>query len=328
MGAPCDAVRQVIDAFQDHAALLIGTAGVLGLLIGSFLNVVIHRLPLVIERGNVQGMLDWLGDLDEYFERFVTRGGTKDAASLKSRVRALGPAFKDLLGALPDVTLSRPRSRCGHCGHAITAAENIPVVSYLALRGRCRGCGTSISLRYPGVELLTGALFAAVAWKLGFTIAMAASLVLVAVLVALTFIDAEAMLLPDSLTLPLLWLGLLLAVVGGPVRLSDAVLGAAAGYLSLWSVFWAYKLLTGKEGFGYGDFKLLAALGAWFGWQAILPIVLLSAVVGAVVGISLIVAGRKTMASKLPFGVYLAPAGIVMLFAGREIVEAIVPTLA
>ena len=175
---------------------------------------------------------------------------------------------------------------------------------------------------------MTGLLFAFAAWRFGFSLASAASLMLIAFLIALIFIDSDAMLLPDSLTLPLMWIGLLFAVVGGFVALPEAVLGAMLGYLSLWSVYWLYKLATGKEGFGYGDFKLLAALGAWFGWKAILPIVLLSAVVGALVGLSLIASGKKTMASKLPFGVYLAPAGILMLFAGAWVIELILPGVA
>ncbi|MGI9025566.1 MAG: prepilin peptidase, partial [Burkholderiaceae bacterium] len=204
---------------------------------------------------------------------------------------------------------------------------NIPIVSYLVLRGRCSACASPISLRYPAIELLTGVLFAAIAWRFGVSLATLASVVLVAGLIALTFIDADAMLLPDSITLPLLWVGLMFAAVGGFVPLPDAIWGAVAGYLSLWSVYWLYKLATGKEGFGYGDFKLLAAMGAWFGWQAILPIILMSAVVGAAVGITLIVTGRKTMASRLPFGVYLAPAGVLMLFAGRQVIEWILPTI-
>ena len=308
-------------------AVLIAVAGLLGLLIGSFLNVVIHRLPRSIERGHVQGVVDWFDDVDEYVDRHAARLDARERARMKKSLGAARPAFGELLGTIPDETLSRPRSRCGHCGHAITALENIPLISYAVLRGRCSACRAPISLRYPAIELLTGVLFAAVAWRFGPTVLALGALVLVAGLVALTFIDADAMLLPDVITLPLMWLGLLVAWYGGLVPLADAMWGAIAGYLSLWSVYWAYKLATGKEGFGYGDFKLLAALGAWFGWQAILPIVLLSAGVGAVVGISLIIAGRKTMASRLPFGVYLAPAGVLMLFAGSTMIDLIVPTL-
>ena len=318
----------MIEALPESPLLLAGLVGLFGLLIGSFLNVVIHRVPRMLERGNVTGVLEWFDDLDEYVERFVTGRDANQRAALKSQLRGVQPAFSDLAKALPDENLMRPGSRCGACGHRITALENIPIVSYLVLRGRCSACAAPISLRYPAIELLTGVLFAAVAWRFGLSLAMLASLVLVAGLIALTFIDADAMLLPDSITLPLLWVGLMFAAAGGFVPLTDAVWGAVAGYLSLWSVYWLYKLATGKEGFGYGDFKLLAALGAWFGWQAILPIILMSAVVGATVGIALIVAGRKTMASRLPFGVYLAPAGVLMLFAGRQVIEWILPTIA
>lgn len=318
----------MIDTLPEGSLLLAGLAGLCGLLIGSFLNVVIHRLPRMLERDNVAGVVEWFDDLDGYVARFVKRQDASRAAALKAQLRGVKPAFVDLAAALPDENLVRPGSRCSACGHRITALENIPVVSYLVLRGRCKACAARISPRYPAVELLTGVLFAAVAWRFGLSIAMFGSLVLVAALVALTFIDADAMLLPDSITLPLLWLGLMFAAEGGFVPLGDAVWGAVAGYLSLWSVYWAYKLATGKEGFGYGDFKLLAALGAWFGWQSILPIILMSAVVGATVGIALIIAGRKTLASRLPFGVYLAPAGLLMLFAGRQVIESILPGFA
>lgn len=316
----------MIDGLLEHPLLVTVVAGLLGLLIGSFLNVVIYRLPRMIERGNVVGVVEWFDDVDDYVGRV---GAHLDAVRRRGIVAALQasrPAFDGLLAVLPDENLVRPGSRCSACGHRIGALENIPVVSYLVLRGRCKACGTHYSARYPTIELLTGLLFAAAAWRFGPSWATLAALVMIGALVALIFIDADAMLLPDAITLPLLWVGLLWSATGGGfVSLGDAVWGGAVGYLSLWTVFWAYKLLTGKEGFGYGDFKLLAALGAWFGWQSILPIVLLSAGVGAVVGISLIVAGRKTMASRLPFGVYLGPAGLLMLFAGDRVIAALLP---
>lgn len=323
----------MIDALFENRAVLAAVAGVFGLCIGSFLNVVIHRLPRMMERGHVTGVVEWFGEIDEYLDRFLPRKDAKQQAALAKDLGAVEPAFRKLAAALPDETLAKPRSRCGSCGHAIGAAENIPLLSYALLRGRCSACGASISARYPAIELATGVLYAAVAWRFGFSVVSFGLCFLVACLVALTFIDADVMLLPDALTLPAMWAGLIVAAMAGTTRgmpswtpLADAVWGAIAGYLSLWVVYWAYKLLTGKEGFGYGDFKLLAALGAWFGWQAILPIILMSAVVGAAVGIALIVAGRKTLVSRLPFGVYLAPAGIAMIFAGRTIVETIVPT--
>jgi leader peptidase (prepilin peptidase)/N-methyltransferase len=327
LGATAVAGVPVIESWLDSTPLLAVVAGLFGLLIGSFLNVVIYRLPRMIERGNVVGVVDWFEDVDEYVDRVVTEVDDKKRATIKTHLNAARPAFNQLVAALPDETLSRPRSRCGACGHRIGALENIPVVSYLVLRGRCSACKAHISLRYPAIELLTGILFAAVAWVFGFNAATLAGVILVGCLIALTFIDADVMLLPDAITLPLLWIGLLWSMFGGFVSLHDSLLGAVAGYLSLWSVYWLYKLATGKEGFGYGDFKLLAALGAWFGWQAILPVILLSAGVGAVVGVTLIAMGRKTMASKLPFGVYLAPAGVLMLFAGERVIEFVLPTI-
>jgi leader peptidase (prepilin peptidase) / N-methyltransferase len=317
----------VIESWLDSAPLIALVAGLFGLLIGSFLNVVIYRLPRMIERANVVGVVEWFADVDEYVDRVAKPMPDDKRAKLKERLHAAEPAFGQLVSAIPDENLMRPGSRCGQCGHRIGALENIPVVSYLVLRGRCSACKASISLRYPAIELLTGVLFAAVGWRFGFSAATLAGVVLVGCLVALTFIDADAMLLPDAITLPLLWVGLVWSANGGFVALPDAIWGAVAGYLSLWSVYWAYKLAFGKEGFGYGDFKLLAALGAWFGWQAILPVILLSAGVGAVVGLTLIAMKKKTMASRLPFGVYLAPAGVLMLFAGHRVIELVLPTI-
>ena len=221
-------------------ALFALAAGLLGLVIGSFLNVVIHRLPIMMER-------DWAAQ----------------CAELKGEA---APALEAL-------SLARPRSRCPQCGHPITAMENIPVISWLLLRGRCKACATPISLRYPLVEALTGLLFAFAAWHFGFNAAGIGALVFIAALVALTAIDFDTQLLPDDITLPLLWLGLGLNAFGVYTDLKSAVIGAMAGYLSLWAVYWGFKLATGKEGMGYGDFKLLAALGAWLGWQ-MLPLAL------------------------------------------------------
>jgi leader peptidase (prepilin peptidase)/N-methyltransferase len=317
----------VTEAWLESPVFIALCAGLFGLLIGSFLNVVIYRLPRMIERTNVVGVVEWFEDVDEYIDKVAAHTPPEKRAKLKERLHAAEPAFGQLVATMPDENLMRPGSRCGACGHRIGALENIPLVSYLVLRGRCSACKAHISLRYPAIELLTGVLFAAVGWRFGFSGATLAGIVLVGCLIALTFIDADAMLLPDAITLPLLWAGLLWSANGGFVPLTDAVWGAVAGYLSLWTVYWAYKLAFGKEGFGYGDFKLLAALGAWFGWQAILPVILLSAGVGAIVGITLIVMGRKTMASRLPFGVYLAPAGVLMLFAGQRVIELVLPTI-
>lgn len=269
-------------------SLLAVFGGLLGLCVGSFLNVVIHRLPKMMER-------EWLAQCAEI-------SGNETSTETES------------------LTLSRPRSRCPHCGHAIRAYENIPLLSYfLILRGKCAGCGKPISLRYPLIEALTGALSAFAVWHFGDTYAAVGALLLIWALLALTFIDFDTQLLPDSITLPLLWLGLAFNLAQVYTDLPSAVIGAMAGYLILWSIYWGFKLLTGKEGMGYGDFKLLAALGAWLGWQMLPTIVLLSSVVGAAVGIALIAFARHGRHIPIPFGPYLASAGIIALFWGHTL---------
>ncbi|MBI5862173.1 MAG: prepilin peptidase [Rhodocyclales bacterium] len=265
-------------------------AGILGLAVGSFLNVVIHRLPQMMER-------EWAGQCAEL------RGEE-------------APVFEPL-------SLAKPRSRCPHCGHMISALENIPVISWLVLRGRCKGCAAPISMRYPLVELATAVLFAFAAWHFGFGATALAALVFIAGLMALTGIDFDTQLLPDDITLPLLWLGLGLNMFGVFTDLKSAVIGAMAGYLSLWLVYWGFKLATGKEGMGYGDFKLLAALGAWLGWQALPLTILLSSFVGAVIGIALMVFARHGRNVPIPFGPYLAIAGIIALFWGKSLTQAL-----
>ena len=265
---------------------LAAVAGLLGLCVGSFLNVVIHRLPKMMEQ-------DWHAQ----------------CADLRGETPATATAL----------TLARPRSRCPSCGHQITALENIPIISYLLLRGRCSSCGTSISPRYPVVEAVAGLLSAYAVWHFGPTLQGAGALLLIWALIALTGIDFDTQLLPDSITLPLLWLGLAFNLAGTYVDLFSAVIGAMIGYLTLWSVFWLFKLATGKEGMGFGDFKLLAALGAWLGWQMLPAIILLSSIVGAVVGISLIVATRHGRNTPIPFGPYLAAAGVIALFWGPQL---------
>jgi len=262
-------------------------AGLLGLCVGSFLNVVIHRLPRMMER-------EWQAQ----------------CAELR------GEALQDG----EPLTLALPRSRCPHCGHQITALENIPLFSYLVLlRGKCAGCGQRISPRYPIIELLTGLVSAYAAWHFGPTLQLAGALLLIWALIALSAIDFDTQLLPDSITLPLLWLGLLFNLSATFAELPAAVIGAMAGYLALWSVFWLFKLATGKEGMGYGDFKLLAALGAWLGWPLLPAIILISSVVGAVVGVTLIIAARHGRNVPIPFGPYLAAAGVITLFWGDAI---------
>jgi leader peptidase (prepilin peptidase)/N-methyltransferase len=258
-------------------------AAVLGLAVGSFLNVVIHRLPRMLQA-------DWKAQ----------------SAEIEGRTVLPGPRYN----------LWVPRSQCPSCAHALRAVHNIPVVSYLALRGRCAFCASPISVRYPVVEALTALLFAWVAAHFGWSAAGIGALVLTAFLVALAMIDADTTLLPDDLTQPLVWIGLLMNLRATYAPLAEAVIGAVAGYLCLWSVYWAFKLATGKEGMGYGDFKLLAALGAWLGWKMLLPIILMSSLVGALVGIVLIVLARRGREIPIPFGPYLAAAGFLVLLYG------------
>ncbi|MEY4598547.1 MAG: type 4 prepilin-like protein leader peptide-processing enzyme [Pseudomonadota bacterium] len=258
-------------------------AALLGLCVGSFLNVVIHRLPKMMER-------QWKAECAEV--------AGQEAA----------PA--------PRYNLVVPRSACPSCGHPISAIENVPVMSWLALGGKCKGCKTAISPRYPAVELLTGMLSGYIAWHFGFGMAAAGALLFTWAMIALTFIDLDTFFLPDSITLPLLWLGLLFNIGSTYVSLSSAVIGAVAGYLSLWSVYWAFKWATGKEGMGYGDFKLLAAIGAWLGWTMLPLTILLSSLVGAAIGIFMIVFAGRGRSVPIPFGPYLAIAGMIALLYG------------
>ncbi len=279
--------------------------GLLGLLIGSFLNVVIHRLPQMMER-------QWAAECAQYAQDAGL--AADDSAATQTQ---------------EPFNLVTPRSRCPSCGHEVRWYENIPVLSYIGLRGRCSGCGTRISLRYPLVELATAALFYACAVRWGWSFATLAWCGFSAALVALTLIDWDTTLLPDDITLPLLWAGLLAAVAGWTaVSLADAVMGAAAGYLSLWLVYWGFKLATGKEGMGYGDFKLFAALGAWFGWQALVPIILMASVIGALVGIGMKIASNLREGKYVPFGPFLAGGGLAaMLWGPGRIMQAIFSTL-
>jgi leader peptidase (prepilin peptidase)/N-methyltransferase len=277
------------DALTQAPWLFTAACLVLGLIVGSFLNVVIHRLPKMMER-------EWRLQCAELDGREVT--------------------------VTERYSLVLPPSACPHCGHRIGILENIPLLSYLWLRGRCAECKHPIGIRYPVVEAVTGLLSGYAAWHFGFGWPAAAALVLVWALIALTFIDLDTQLLPDDITLPLLWLGLLVNMGGLFTDLESAVIGAMAGYLALWSVYWLFKLVTGKEGMGYGDFKLLAALGAWLGWKMLPAIILLSSVVGAIVGIALILFARHGRSVPIPFGPYLAGGGLVALFWGQSLTQA------
>ena len=283
---------EIIELLQRQPILFITAATLFGLLVGSFLNVVIHRLPKMMEQ-------EWL----------------RNCAELRGEEAPESPRYN----------LVVPRSACPACGHRISAWENIPVVSYLALRGKCAGCKTPISPRYPLVEIFAGTLAGIIAWRFGFGATAFAAMLLAFALVTLTFIDFDTHLLPDDLTLPLMWLGLILNINGLFTDLQSAVIGAIAGYLALWSVYWVFKLVTGKEGMGYGDFKLLAAIGAWFGWQMLPAVILLSSLVGSIIGIGLIVLAKHGRNVPIPFGPYLALGGIIALFFGPQLANFYLP---
>jgi leader peptidase (prepilin peptidase)/N-methyltransferase len=288
---------------QTSPALWIGVVFVFGLLVGSFLNVVIHRLPIMLER-------EWRAEAE-----FILSPKPADDAPEPE------PPPEP-----PRYNLVTPRSACTQCGAPITATQNIPVISYLLLGGKCAGCRTPISVRYPLVELASAALSAAVAWKFGFGWPAVAALAFTWMSIALSLIDLDHKLLPDNITLPLLWMGLLLALAGPspssslPIDLRSAVIGAAAGYMSLWTVNKAYELIMHRQGMGNGDFKLLAALGAWMGWQKLLPIILLSAVAGSVVGVIMMILQGRDRRFPIPFGPFLAVAGWIALLWGDTLV--------
>lgn len=282
---------ELIQLLDNAPIFFLLSVGLFGLLVGSFLNVVILRLPVMMER-------EWRAQCAE-----LEAGEAAPAAP--------GERFD----------LVTPRSRCPSCGHLITALENVPVLSWLVLRGRCSACGTRISPRYPIIEAMTAALSVVVAWHFGPGWELLAALALTWALIALSVIDIDHQLLPDSIVLPFLWLGLILNLTGLFTDIGSAVIGAVAGYLSLWSIYWLFKLMTGKEGMGHGDFKLLALFGAWMGWQFLLPVVLISSLVGAVIGITLILARGRDRNIPIPFGPYLAIAGFITLLWGRDLVE-------
>lgn len=287
----------LVELMQASAVLTAALAGLLGLLVGSFLNVVIYRLPLMLQR-------EWRSQCLEYLQL--------DPKKVKTADPVAGHETFNLL---------KPDSHCPVCKKPVRPWQNIPVLSYLLLRGRCSQCRTQIHWRYPVVEVVTALLSVVVAWQFGATWACLAALVFTWSLISLTVIDIDHQLLPDNITLPLLWLGLILSVTGHGtgVAPADALLGASIGYLSLWSIYWAFRLLTGREGMGYGDFKLLAAIGAWLGWQQLLTVIILSSLTGAIIGITLAVIAGRDKNIPMSFGPYLAIAGFIALIWGDAI---------
>lgn len=277
----------LLSILQDSPVLFISLIALLGLMVGSFLNVVIYRLPEMLKRSWLQQCAELQGH----------------------QTSKTSPAFN----------LTSPRSACVYCGHKLNIWENIPVISYLLLRGRCSQCNARISFRYPAVEALTALMSGIVAWYYGYSLITIAALIFVWALITLTAIDLNTQLLPDDITLPLLWLGLLVNINNGFTDIQSAVIGAAVGYLSLWSIYWCFKLITGKEGMGFGDFKLLAAIGAWLGWSMLPLVILFSSLVGAIVGIGMIVAAKLNKNIPIPFGPYLASGALIALFWGEKL---------
>lgn len=275
-----------IAILQDTPSFFISFITIIGLMVGSFLNVVIYRLPEMMKR-------NWLQQCAELHGKAIE--------------------------TLPTFNLITPRSACPHCGHKITALENIPIISYLALRGRCSQCQARISPHYPIVEAVTALMSGFVAWHFGYSLITIAVLIFVWSLIALAVIDLNTQLLPDDITLPLLWLGVLINMNDGFTDLHSAIIGVMAGYLSLWSIYWCFKLITGKEGMGYGDFKLLAAIGAWLGWSMLPIVILFSSLVGAIAGVGLIIAAKLKKNIPIPFGPYLVGGALIALFWGEKL---------
>ena len=278
-----------ISLFEQQQVLYLGTLFVVGAVVGSFLNVVIYRLPVMMQR-------EWRHDCLEFLEQ--------PAAPEEEKFN-----------------LNTPRSRCGNCGHQITALENVPMISYLLLGGKCSDCKARISLQYPLVELFTAIVSVVVGWHFGVSLQTLAALFLSWCLIAASGIDISHKLLPDSITLPLLWLGILLSLFDVFVSLEASVIGVIAGYMTLWTVFMLFKVVTGKEGMGFGDFKLLAMLGAWLGWKPLLVVILTSSLVGATVGIAMIALGKTERSTQIPFGPYLAASGWITLLWGNELMR-------
>ena len=298
-----------INLFAGNLAIWVSTVFCVSLLIGSFLNVVIYRFPVMMERDWREQCLDFISNIKEWIEK---PNKPLDDSTIKTLSDSIAPPSEKF-------TMSVPRSACRSCNRMIRWHENIPVISYILLKGKCKGCSESISLRYPIIEIMTATLSALAAFHYGFSWEAIAALILTWLLIVLTMIDFDHKLLPDDFTLPLLWIGLIVNTQGMFCSLEDAVIGGAAGYLSLWTVFHVFRLLTGKEGMGYGDFKLLAAFGAWLGWQLLPTIILLSSLVGAVIGISMIAIRGHDKNIPIPFGPYIAAAGLIALYFGHDL---------
>lgn len=303
-------MTELISVFSQTPWLFITLSFIFAAVIGSFLNVVTHRMPIMMKR-------EWQQECNHYLSEYKPEVFNKSKQLLEQPVDPFPEKYN----------LVVPGSACPQCKTNIKAIHNLPILGWLMLKGKCSACGTSISARYPIVELVTGCLIAFLAWHFGPRLEFALSSLLTFCLIALTGIDLDEMLLPDQITLPLLWLGLIINFNGVFTSLPDALIGAVAGYLSLWSVFWLFKLLTGKEGMGYGDFKLLAVFGAWLGWQVLPVIILLSSLVGAVVGIALIVVKKLNQGNPIPFGPYIAAAGWIAMIWGENIINWYISTL-
>ncbi len=294
-------ITTIASFFTNNPEYLIGGGGLLGLIFGSFFNVVIYRLPIMLKK-------EWLEGIREFLQELY--------GSLPEQLKENPPELRS-----EPFNLVTPNSSCPNCQHEIRWHENIPVISYLLLKGRCAECKTKISPRYPIIELITGILSGFVAYKTGFDWSLVALLIFTWALICLTMIDFDTQLLPDQITLPLMWLGLLINLYGGFTDIKSALLGAVGGYLSLWSFYWLFKLIRNKEGMGYGDFKLFAALGAWMGYQMLPVIILMSSVVGSIVGLSLILFKNHDKDTHIPFGPYLAIAGWIAFFWGDAIIR-------
>ncbi|WP_299810580.1 A24 family peptidase [uncultured Shewanella sp.] len=303
-------MTELISVFSQTPWLFISLSFVFAAVIGSFLNVVIHRMPVMMKR-------EWQQECNHYLSEYKKQVFDSNKKLLEAPIDAFPEKYN----------LVVPGSACPKCKTNIKAIHNLPILGWLILKGKCAACSNPISARYPIVELLTGALVAFLAWHFGPTLEFALTTLLTFCLIALTGIDLDEMLLPDQITLPLLWLGLIVNLGGTFATTSDALIGAAAGYLSLWSVFWLFKLLTGKEGMGYGDFKLLAVFGAWFGWQVLPLVILLSSLVGAIVGIALILFKKLNHGNPIPFGPYIAAAGWIAMIWGESITNWYLSTL-